>query len=129
MEKQIMEENIEKLYSDFEKEFGRYNYSRMIYDVDDLIKISKKNKGKVNNNIDFNKILNDIPDIKNKVFQVCFMNIDNIIDGKKNKTYVSTQIVMGNLVKKRMKEYFVNYEIIGSQDFFIKQYRKLRCWN
>ena len=127
MEKQEMEENIEKLYSDFEKEFGKYNYSRMIYDVDDLIKISKKNKGKVNNNIDFN-ILNDIPNIKNKVFQVCFMNIDNIIDGKKNKTYVSTQIVMGNLVKKRTKECFVNYEIIGSQDFFIKQYRKLSCW-
>lgn len=128
MEKQEMEENIEKLYSDFEKEFGKYNYSRMIYDVDDLIKISKKNKGKVNNNLDFNT-LNDIPNIKNKVFQVCFMNIDNIIDGKKNKTYVSTQIVMGNLVKKRTKECFVNYEIIGSQDFFIKQFRKLRCWN
>lgn len=127
MEKQEMEENIEKLYSDFEKEFGKYNYSRMIYDVDDLIKISKKNKGKVNNNIDFNK-LNDIPNIKNKVFQVCFMNIDNIIDGKKNKTYVSTQIIMGNLVKKRTKECFVNYEIIGSQDFFTKQYRKLSYW-
>jgi len=70
----------------------------------------------------------NIPNIKDKVFQVFYLTDYNEFNRKKIKIYISTRIVMGNLIKKRNKEYFVNDEILGSQDIFLKQYRKLRRW-
>jgi hypothetical protein len=63
----------------------------------------------------------NIPNIKDKVFQVFYLTDYNEFNRKKIKIYISTRIVMGNLIKKRNKEYFVNDEILGSQDIFLKQ--------
>ena len=128
MEKQKVKKQGSKKEFDYYGEFGNGCRNRIIYDVKDLIKISKKNEGKVYYNLDFNNILKNIPNIKDKVFQVCYLSDDNEFNGKKIKTYISTIIVMGNLVKKRMKEYFVKDEFIGNQDIFLKQYRKLSRW-
>lgn len=117
-----------KVEFDYRKEFGDGSMTRMIYDVNDLINISKKNEGKVYSNLDWNKILKDIPNIKDKVFQVCCLNFDNEYNGKEIKTYISTSILMGNIIKKRTNEYFINDERIGYQDIFLKQYRKLSRW-
>lgn len=113
---------------DYESEFGNGSRNRMIYDLEDLIKISKKNEGRVHSNIDYHKELKDIPNIKDKVFQVLYHSYDNEYNEKKIKTYILTSIVMGNIIKKRNNEYFVNEYFVGHQDIFLKQYRKLKRW-
>jgi hypothetical protein len=113
---------------DYVSQFGNNDRNRIVYDINDLIKIQTENESKVYDNINFKKLLLDIPNIKEKTFQVVYLNSNNEYDGKKTETYISTLILMGNLIKKGRNEFFVNTEKIGRQDIFLNQFMKLRYW-
>jgi hypothetical protein len=113
---------------DYVSQFGNNDRNRIVYDINDLIKIQTENESKVYDNINFKKLLLDIPNIKEKTFHVLYGNSSNEYDGKKTETYISTLILMGNLIKKGRNEFFVNTEKIGRQDIFLNQFMKLRYW-
>ena len=113
---------------DYVSQFGNNDRNRIVYDINELIKIQTDNESKVYDNINFKKLLLDIPNIKEKTFQVVYLNSNNEYDGKKTETYISTLILMGNLIKKGRNEFFVNTEKIGRQDIFLSQFIKLRFW-
>jgi len=108
----------------YQQEFGNSCPNRIIYDIKELIEITKKNEGKVENNLDFDKLFNE-KDYRNKVFLICYLSNYACNTGNKIKTYISNSIRVGSLIKKRNNEVFTNDEYIGYQDISLKQYRKL----